>query len=65
MGLLLLRRAAEKRPPQHSDERKWVKLSVHRQAFSAESHFGFEIRQRFAKMAASVAANGKSRTNAL
>ncbi len=64
-GWLVLRRAAEERPPQHSDQRKWVKLGVHRQAFSSESHFDFDVNQRFAKMAASVAANGKSRPNSL
>ena len=58
-----LRRAPKERPPQQSDERKWVKFGVHRRAFSSESKFGFEIRQRFAKMAASEAANGKSRMN--
>ena len=47
--------------PQQSDERKWVKFGVHRQVFSSESQFGFEIRQGFAKIAASEAANGKSR----
>jgi len=61
MGWLVLRRAAEKRPPLHPDQRKWVKFGVHRQAFSSESQVGFGIRQRFAKMAASVAVNGKSR----
>ena len=54
----VLRRAAKERPPQQSDERKWVKFGVHRQAFSSESQFDFEVNQRFAKMAASEAANG-------
>ncbi len=60
MGWLVLRRAVEKRPPLHPDQRKWGKFSVHKQPFSSESQFGFEIRQGFGKMAASEAANGKS-----
>ena len=60
-GWLVLRRAAEERPPQHSDQRKWVKLGVQRQAFSSKSQFGFEIRRGFGKMVASEEANGKSR----
>ena len=59
----MLRRAVGKRPLQHSDRRKWVKFGVHRQAFSSESQVGFEISQRVAEMAASGAANGKSRIN--
>ena len=58
----MLRRVVGKRPLQHSDQRKWVKFGVHRQAFSSESQFGLEFRQRFAKMAASEAANWESRS---
>jgi len=61
MGWLVLRSAAEKRPPQHPDQRTWVKSGVQRRTFSSESQFGLEIRQGFGKMAASEAANGKSR----
>ena len=60
-GRLVLRRVVGKRPLQHSDQRKWVKFGVHRQAFSSEPQVGLEISQRVAKMAASEAANGKSR----
>ena len=42
-----------------------VTIGVQRRTCSSESQFGFEISQRVAKMAASVAANGKSRPNAL
>jgi len=56
----MLRRAVGKRPLQHSDQRKWVKFGVHRQAFSSEPQVGIEISQRVAKVAASEAANGKS-----
>jgi len=61
----VLRRAPGKRPPRHSDQREWVKFGVHRQAFSSQPQFGFETKQRFAKMAASEAANGKSRNLSL
>ena len=61
MGWLVLRSAAEKRSPQHPDQRTWVKSGVQRRTFSSESQFGLEISQRFGKMAASEAANGKSR----
>ncbi len=61
MGWLVLRRAAEKRPPLHPDQRKWGKFFVRKQPFSSESQFGLEIRQGFGKLAASEAANGKSR----
>jgi len=49
-GRLVLRRASGKRPPQHSKQRKSVKFGVHRQAFSSESQFGFEMRQEFDMM---------------
>ena len=62
-GWLVLRCVPSKRLPQHSDQRKWVSFGVERRAFSSESHFDFEISQRFAKMAASEAANGKSRVD--
>ncbi len=61
----VLRRAPGKRPPKHSVQRKCIKLGVRRQVFSSESQFGFQIRQRFAKIAASEVANGKSRTKGL
>ena len=61
MGWLVLRRVVEKRPPQHPDQRTWVKSGVQRRTFSSESQFGLENRQGFGKMAASEAANGKSR----
>jgi hypothetical protein len=53
MGWLVLRRAAEKRPPQHPDHRTWVKFGVQSRHFLSESQFGFEIRQEFATLAAS------------
>jgi hypothetical protein len=65
MGWLVLRRAPGKRPLQQSDRRKWVRFGVHRQAFSSESQFGFEISQRVSTMAASEAANGKFRSIAI
>jgi len=64
-GRLVLRRVPGKRLPQHSDQRKWVRFGVQTQALSSESHLGLEIRQGFGKMAASEAANGKSRLRRL
>jgi len=52
-GWWVLRRAPGKRQPPHFDQPIRVEYGVHRQAFSSEPQFGFEMRQRFAKMAAS------------
>jgi len=65
MGWLVLRRAAEKRPPLYPDQRKWVIFGLHRQAFPSESQVGFEISQRVTTMAESEAANGKCRLMSL
>ena len=60
-GWLVLRRAAGKRLPQNSVERKWVRFGVQRQAFSSDKPLGLEIGQGLGKMAVPEAANGKSR----